>query len=241
MLGIPAGVKRSTGVYAISPRAAGELARRSVEGGLVRLAAAKCADSSTKRRWRAGRVAARWYETTAGGGPLHAAREAGRDGVRRSWCVGGPRRRLVCETGRRRALCSTARLHGLARNLGLETTCWGVIVLANGAVTSRCRQEARLFELVRRPIEHRRSPPSRPARTGRGNQQISLAAAPSAWSMRVVATKREAGTLGGRPLLVDSGDLAGRRFLATSGSGLAQKNCCIRWDGEGDQTAPAGA
>ncbi|MFO6014686.1 ATP-NAD kinase, partial [Pseudomonas aeruginosa] len=45
---------------------------------------------------------------------------------------------------------------------------------------------------------------------GRGNQQISprVLRAIGLERMRVVATKRKLGTLGGRPLLVDSGDPA---------------------------------
>ena len=60
VLGIPAGVKIHSGVYAISPRAAGELARRLVEGGLVRLASGEVRDLD-EAALRDGRVAARWY------------------------------------------------------------------------------------------------------------------------------------------------------------------------------------
>ncbi|NQD91731.1 ATP-NAD kinase, partial [Pseudomonas sp. CrR25] len=60
VLGIPAGVKIHSGVYAISPRAAGELTRRLVEGGLVRLASGEVRDLD-EAALRDGRVAARWY------------------------------------------------------------------------------------------------------------------------------------------------------------------------------------
>ncbi|HBO0624289.1 TPA: NAD(+)/NADH kinase, partial [Pseudomonas aeruginosa] len=92
------------------------------------------------------------------------------------------------------------------------TTLLGVDVLENGSVLARDVDEARLFELV----------DGHPAFLlvtaiggqghviGRGNQQISprVLRAIGLERMRVVATKRKLGTLGGRPLLVDSGDPA---------------------------------
>lgn len=114
------------------------------------------------------------------------------------------------EDGVRYVLGPGSTLHGLARNLGLETTLLGVDVLEYGAVLARDVDEARLFELV----------DGHPAFLlvtaiggqghviGRGNQQISprVLRAIGLERMRVVATKRKLGTLGGRPLLVDSGD-----------------------------------
>jgi predicted polyphosphate/ATP-dependent NAD kinase len=102
-------------------------------------------------------------------------------------------------------------LHGLAQNLGLETSLLGVDVLENGQVIARDVTEAQLFELV---AEH----PARLLVTaiggqghiiGRGNQQISprVLRAIGLDHLRVVATKRKLGTLEGRPLLVDSGDV----------------------------------
>ena len=60
VLGIPAGVKIQSGVYAISPRAAGELTARLVEGGLVRLSSGEVRDID-ESALREGRVTARWY------------------------------------------------------------------------------------------------------------------------------------------------------------------------------------
>ena len=191
VLGIPAGVKIHSGVYAISPRAAGELARRLVEGGLVRLASGEVRDLD-EEALRAGRVAARWY------GEMMVLVDLA-DWLAESW-----------EDGVRYVLGPGSTLHGLARNLGLETTLLGVDVLENGAVLARDVDEARLFELV----------DGHPAFLlvtaiggqghviGRGNQQISprVLRAIGLERMRVVATKRKLGTLGGRPLLVDSGD-----------------------------------
>ncbi|RQF37208.1 ATP-NAD kinase family protein [Pseudomonas aeruginosa] len=212
VLGIPAGVKIHSGVYAISPRAAGELARRLVEGGLVRLASGEVRDLD-EEALRAGRVAARWYgEMTVPeeGHFMQHVKQAGMeseelvlvdlaDWLAENW-----------EDGVRYVLGPGSTLHGLARNLGLETTLLGVDVLENGAVIARDVDEARLFELV----------DGHPAYLlvtaiggqghviGRGNQQISprVLRAIGLERMRVVATKRKLGTLGGRPLLVDSGD-----------------------------------
>ena len=101
-------------------------------------------------------------------------------------------------------------LHGLAQNLGLETTLLGVDVIENGQVIGRDLSENQLFDLV----------DGHPAWLlvtaiggqghiiGRGNQQISPRVLRSIGleRLRVVATKRKLGTLEGRPLLVDSGD-----------------------------------
>ncbi|MCR3792427.1 ATP-NAD kinase family protein [Pseudomonas aeruginosa] len=161
----------------------------------------------------AGRVAARWYgEMTVPeeGHFMQHVKQAGMeseelvlvdlaDWLAENW-----------EDGVRYVLGPGSTLHGLARNLGLETTLLGVDVLENGAVIARDVDEARLFELV----------DGHPAYLlvtaiggqghviGRGNQQISprVLRAIGLERMRVVATKRKLGTLGGRPLLVDSGD-----------------------------------
>ena len=104
------------------------------------------------------------------------------------------------EDGVRYVLGPGSTLHGLARNLGLETTLLGVDVLENGAVIARDVDEARLFELV----------DGHPAYLlvtaiggqghviGRGNQQISprVLRAIGLERMRVVATKRKLGPSG---------------------------------------------
>ncbi|WP_079202442.1 ATP-NAD kinase family protein [Pseudomonas sp. CC6-YY-74] len=213
VLGIPAGVKIQSGVYAISPRAAGELAARLIEGGLVRLASGEVRDID-ENALREGRVTARWYgELTVPqeGGYMQQVKQGGveseelvlsdlADWLQDSW-----------EADVRYVFGPGSTLHGLAQNLGLETSLLGVDVLENGQVIALDVTEAQLFELV---AEH----PARLLVTaiggqghiiGRGNQQISprVLRAIGLDHLRVVATKRKLGTLEGRPLLVDSGDV----------------------------------
>jgi predicted polyphosphate/ATP-dependent NAD kinase len=212
VLGIPAGVKIQSGVYAISPRAAGELTRRLVEGGLVRLASGEVRDLD-EVALREGRLASRWFgELTVPeeGGYLQQVKQGGVESEElvlsdlAAWLEADwlPDVRYVFGPG--------STLHGLAQNLGLETTLLGVDVIEAGQVIARDVSEAELFEWVN----------GHPAQIlvtaiggqghilGRGNQQISprVLRAVGLEHLRVVATKRKLGTLDGRPLLVDSGD-----------------------------------
>lgn len=213
VLGIPAGVKIQSGVYAISPRAAGELTLRLIEGGLVRLSTGEVRDID-EVALREGKVSARWYGELCvpqEGGYLQQVKQGGveseelvlgdlADWLQDSW-----------EADVRYVFGPGSTLHGLAQNLGLQTTLLGVDVLENGQLLARDVTEAQLFELVN-------GHPSRLLVTaiggqghiiGRGNQQISprVLRAIGLDHLRVVATKRKLGTLEGRPLLVDSGDV----------------------------------
>ncbi|MCU1716895.1 ATP-NAD kinase family protein [Pseudomonas sp. 5P_3.1_Bac2] len=213
VLGIPAGVKIQSGVYAVSPKAAGELCVRLVEGGLVRLGNAEVRDID-ESALREGRVTARWYgELTVPqeGGFVQQVKQGGveseelvlaelADWLQESW-----------QDDVRYVFGPGSTLHGLAHNLGLDTTLLGVDVIENGQVLARDVNEAQLFELVE----------GRPAMLlvtaiggqghiiGRGNQQISprVLRAVGLEQLRVVATKRKLATLEGRALLVDSGDV----------------------------------
>ncbi|WP_341305331.1 ATP-NAD kinase family protein [Pseudomonas sp. TMP25] len=213
VLGIPAGVKIQSGVYAISPRAAGELTARLLEGGLVRLSSGEVRDID-EQALREGRVTARWYgELTVPqeGGYVQQVKQGGveseelvlgdlADWLQESWDADV---RYVFGPG--------STLHGLAQNLGLQTTLLGVDVVENGHLLAGDVTEAQLFELVDGHA-------SRLLVTaiggqghiiGRGNQQISprVLRAIGLEHLRVVATKRKLATLEGRPLLVDSGDV----------------------------------
>ncbi|MVW75666.1 ATP-NAD kinase family protein [Pseudomonas xionganensis] len=214
VLGIPAGVKIQSGVYAISPKAAGELTARLVEGGLVRLASGEVRDID-ENALREGRVSARWYgELTVPeeGGYVQQVKQGGVESEDlvladlAAWLEGS------WESGVRYVFGPGSTLHGLAQNLGLETTLLGVDVIEDGQVIARDVNEAQLFALV----------DGHAARLlvtaiggqghilGRGNQQVSprVLRAIGLDNLRVVATKRKLGTLQGRPLLVDTGDTA---------------------------------
>ncbi|MFV3332357.1 ATP-NAD kinase family protein [Pseudomonas sp. NY15437] len=212
VLGIPAGVKIHSGVYAISPRAAGELAQRLVDGGLVRLTQGEVRDLD-EAALREGRVAARWYAELTVPEEGHFMQHVKQAGMETEELVLADLAAWLedsWEEGVRYVFGPGSTLHGLAADLHLDTTLLGVDVIENGQVIARDVTEAQLFELV----------DGHPAFVlvtaiggqghilGRGNQQISprVLRAVGIERLRVIATKRKLGTLEGRPLLVDSGD-----------------------------------
>lgn len=212
VLGIPAGVKIHSGVYAISPRAAGELARRLVDGGLVRLTQGEVRDLD-EAALREGRVAALWYAELTVPEEGHFMQHVKQAGMETEELVLADLAAWLedsWEDDVRYVFGPGSTLHGLAADLQLETTLLGVDVIENGEVIARDVTETQLFELVdgHSAFLLVTAIGGQGHILGRGNQQISprVLRAIGIERLRVIATKRKLATLEGRPLLVDSGD-----------------------------------
>lgn len=213
VLGLPAGVKMHSGVFAVTPRAAAEVVRLMVEGGLVLVDTAEVRDID-EQALREGRVAARWYgemRVPAEGRYLQQVKCNGRevealvlqeiaadvtermDDPAVTWLVG---------PGTTPAAVMAA--------LGLPNTLLGVDAVREGAVVAADADAATLERLVA-------AGPCRLVITatggqgmllGRGNQQLTPAVlrAVGRDGLVVVATHEKLAALGGRPLLMDVPD-----------------------------------
>ncbi len=211
VLGIPAGVKIHSGVFAVTPGAAGELAARHLtEGARLREAEVMDVDEDA---FREGRVSARLYgymEVPFGGALVQNPKEASgpaEDFVLRAIAAD------VVDNMEEDAVYiigpgSTTR--PIAERLGLEKTLLGVDVVQGGALLASDANEARILELIK----------GREARIvvtviggqgfvlGRGNQQISpeVVRVVGVENVIIVSTPEKLASLGGAPLLVDTGD-----------------------------------
>ncbi len=219
-LGIPAGVKIHSAVYAVTPRDAGEVARRFLEGGLRTVREGEVMDID-EESYRQGVVEAKLYgylrvpvedrhvqRMKAGGMASEAQALAGMaeevvDGMQDSevFVIGpGTTTRAVTE------------------RLGLSGTLLGVDVVCNRRLVGRDVSERRLLELTagRRVRIVITVIGGQGYILGRGNQQISptLLRQVGKQGLLVVATKEKLASLGGRPLLVDTGDEALDRELS---------------------------
>lgn len=220
VLGIPAGVKIHSGVYGITPRAAGEIAAMLIRGELVSLAEAEVRDID-EQAFRAGRVHARYY------GDLlvpseHRYLQHVKNGAREdeSLVQADIAADFVesMEADVRYIMGSGSTVAAIMEELGLPNTLLGVDVIENGELVASDCTAAQLLELTA----------DRPARLvitliggqghiiGRGNQQLSpeLLRRLGKDAIHVVATKTKLNALEGRPLIVDSGDPALDRALA---------------------------
>ena len=235
ILGIPAGVKMYSAVFAVNPSAAADLIRQA-----GRIA---CRDSEVmdvdEEAYRSGRLAARLYgyacvpyipERTQGGKQVFEQQdeERAKDDIATFITeIMLPETLFIVGAG-----STTARV---MERLGLAPTLLGVDAVRNGETLARDADERTLLALLERYPRAKIVVSPIGAQgfiLGRGNQQVSPAVLRKAGlsNLIVVATP---GKLAGTPLLyVDSGDAAldrevGDSLLVVSGYRMAQRKRVI--------------
>ncbi len=214
VLGIPAGVKIHSGVYAISPQAAGTLVAKLVGGELVSLQEAAVMDID-EQAFRSGVVRARRFGEMRIPAQLRyvqSVKMGGRESEElvladlAAYVVG------LMEDDVRYVMGSGSTVAAVMAELGLENTLLGVDVVENGQLIAKDVGAAQLLELVS-------DYPSKLIITliggqghvfGRGNQQLSPAVirAIGRDNILLIAGKAKLQQLQGRPLLADTGDTA---------------------------------
>ena len=230
VVGIPAGVKIHSAVYAASPPAAGELARRWLDGAITRSTELEVMDID-EDACRRGEVVARLYGylrvpedraltqgAKVGGRGLNDAAAA----QAIAECVA---ERML--PGRLYLLGPGTTTRAIKERLGLDGTLLGVDAVLDGRLVARDATEAQLLDLL---------PPGRDATIvvtviggqgyvfGRGNQQLSPAVIRRVGSenVMVVASSAKLAALPIGRLRVDTGDeeldrgLRGYRRVVTS-------------------------
>ncbi len=211
VLGIPAGVKMHSGVFALSPRAGGALAKTFLDGSKPALVTGEVLDIDEALA-RTGRINPRLHGSLRIPGNARLVQAAkGRAAIPDRMQVDmlaasvhhlmEPDVTYVFGPG-----STTAKA---LESLGLESTVLGVDVVRNGEVIAHDVDDRRLvsalegdFRIVISPIG------GQGFVFGRGNQQISAEVLAHAGRERiiVIATEDKLVELGGLPLKVDSGD-----------------------------------
>ena len=212
VLGIPAGVKIHSGVYAVNPRAAGELVALLLQGELVRLGEAEVRDID-EDAFRQGRVRTRHYGELSVPQEGRFVQQVKQGGLEQETLVlddvAAWLQELQDEVDGWIFGPGSTNL-GLLEALGLQGTLLGVDVVRSGELILADATEAQLWELVKQG-EWRILVTAIGGQghiLGRGNQQISprILEAVGLDNLLVVATKTKLKTLHGRPFLVDTGD-----------------------------------
>jgi predicted polyphosphate/ATP-dependent NAD kinase len=214
VLGIPAGVKMHSGVFAVSPEAAGELLLQLATGGLVGLNAREVRDID-EEAFRHDVVRSRFYGEMSVPGEgrfLQHTKVGGRESQElvaaeiAAWFVEQmePERTYLIGPG-----STTA---AIMEELGLANTLLGVDVIRDGELLSSDADEETLLATLRDIPDGATIVVTviggQGHVFGRGNQQISAAVirAVGRDNIQLVAAKSKITELEGRPLLVDTND-----------------------------------
>jgi len=212
VLGVPAGCKMHSAVYAVNPEAAGQLLAELAGGGLVALENAEVRDID-EAAFREGVVKARHY------GELQVPAEARY--LQQVKCGGREVEDLVItevaawvadtlEEDTWYLMGSGSTVAVVMEQLGLDNTLLGVDLVRNGEVVASDLGAQQLLEFIG-------DAPAKAVITviggqghlfGRGNQQFSpaLIRRLGKENIQVLATRSKLETLEGRPLLADTGD-----------------------------------
>jgi predicted polyphosphate/ATP-dependent NAD kinase len=214
VLGIPAGVKMHSGVFAVSPEAAGELLVLLATGGLVGLRACEVRDID-EEAFRHDVVKSRYYgemQVPGEGRFLQHTKVGGRESQElvaaeiAAWMV------EHMESDRTYLIGPGSTTAAIAEELGLPNTLLGVDVIRNGELLVRDADESALLEVLGDCPDGATIVVTviggQGHVFGRGNQQFSPAVIRLVGkdNLVLVAAKSKITELEGRPLLVDTND-----------------------------------
>lgn len=213
VVGIPAGVKIHSAVYATGPRNAGDLAALFLEGKVSRTREAEVMDID-EVAFREGRVSARLFgylTVPVQAGMVQALKAASSGGEERA--LDGIAAEIVdrMEDGGLYLVGPGTTTRAILQRLGLAKTLLGVDAVQSGRLVASDANERALLTLLDGGA------PGRIVVTpiggqgfvfGRGNQQLSprVIRKVGREGIVVVATAGKMASLGGGPLLVDTGD-----------------------------------
>ncbi|MAV25000.1 MAG: ATP-NAD kinase [Gammaproteobacteria bacterium] len=212
VLGVPAGVKMHSGVFAISPVAAGELLVRIVRGQVVSVTEGEVRDID-EASFRSGQVKTRFYGVMTVPDDLRYVQQVKTGGREDDSLVAIEIAASLSETIELDViylLGSGSTLLAIKHALGFEGTLLGVDVFRNGEVLALDASEQTLLSFQSKPCAIVVSFIAGQGHVfGRGNQQFSaqVIKAVGPQHIQIVGSKRKLATLDQRPLLVDTGDL----------------------------------
>lgn len=213
VLGVPAGVKIHSGVYALTPQAAGQLVAMLVRGELVSIAEQEVRDLD-EEAFRAGKVRARFYGEMRVPSEhrylQHVKNASNREDealVLDDIAAGFVEQ---MEPDILYLMGSGSTVAAIMDELGLDNTLLGVDAVLDGEVIAADCTAQQLLDLTQ----------GREVRIvitliggqghiiGRGNQQLSaeLLKRVGRDNIHLVATRTKLNALEGRPLIIDSGD-----------------------------------
>ncbi len=214
VLGIPAGVKIHSGVYAVTPKAAGLLLHQFLSGELLSLREASVMDID-EQAFRQGQVKAMTYGTLCVPDSLEYVQATKKGGVEVDELVLDDIADHVIElmeSDDMFIIGSGSTCAAIMTHLNLDNTLLGVDVIQNRQLIASDVNEKELLALTKK---HRSVYcvitliGGQGHLLGRGNQQLSRKVIESiGWDhVYVIATKTKLKALEGRPLIVDSGDI----------------------------------
>jgi predicted polyphosphate/ATP-dependent NAD kinase len=211
-LGIPAGVKIHSAVYATNPVSAGSLAALFLQGRVTELREAEVMDID-EEAFRQNALSARLYgylNVPFRGTLVQAVKTA--SPASESASVAAIALDVIdrMEDGVLYIVGPGTTTRGIASELGLEKTLLGVDVIRDRKLVAADVNESQLLELIRGAQAKIVVTPigGQGYIFGRGNQQISprVVQAVGKEGIIIVSTAAKIHALGGRPLLVDTGD-----------------------------------
>ena len=211
-LGVPAGVKMHSSVFALTPSAAGRIISRLLEGDLVAIQQGEVRDID-EAALREGRIDNHYFgsmRVPAAADFMQSLKIAGRESEPLAQEEVAAGVLATIQPGRCYLLGAGSTLFAIKRQLGFAGTLLGVDVWQDGQVLAVDATAQQLLAMctAERDVVAVLSPTGHQGMLlGRGNQQFSPAVLRClAGRLMVVATRGKLAQLQGRPMWVDSGD-----------------------------------